>query len=187
MLWRIGEVNSIFMETAGLRQDKNGQIDVIDIWMIKLFINPGMVDKNSSMMFTWWFEIIKLSLGTLCGCLALHPVILSQILTSAAWGFDISGLRKQFSPRPWEVTKEIFFIAKFSLAEFPRNRLVQFFWWAHPQAHSWQGIDTALKFSPISAGWLLLQTQYWGKNNSGLYPPGSPIEEELSQNILVIY
>ena len=126
MLWRIGEVNSIFMETAGLRQDKNGQIDVIDIWMIKLFINPGRVDKNSSMMFTWWFEIIKLSLGTLCGCLGLYPVILSQILTSAAWGFDISGLRKQFSPRPWEVTKEIFFIAKFSLAEFPRNRLVQF-------------------------------------------------------------
>ena len=79
MLWRIGEVNSIFMETAGLRHDKNGQIDVIDIWMIKLFINPGMVDKNSSLVVTWWFETIKPSPGSLCDCLGLHQASLSQV------------------------------------------------------------------------------------------------------------
>ncbi len=73
----IGEVNLSFIETAGLRQDKNGQNGVIEIWMLELFINPGVVDKNLLPIVIWWFETIKPSPGGLCDRLDLHQAILS--------------------------------------------------------------------------------------------------------------
>ena len=72
-----GEVNLSCIETARLREDNNVQNGIIEIWMLELFINPGMVDKNSSLVVTWWFETIKPSPGNLCDCLGLHQAILS--------------------------------------------------------------------------------------------------------------
>ena len=74
-----GEVNLSCIETARLREDNNVQNGIIEIWMLELFINPGMVDKNSSLVVTWWFETIKPSPGSLCDCLGLHQAILSQV------------------------------------------------------------------------------------------------------------
>ena len=74
-----GEVNLSCIETARLREDNNVQNGIIEIWMLELFINLGMVDKNSSMIVTWWFETIKPSPGSLCDCLGLHQAILSQV------------------------------------------------------------------------------------------------------------
>ena len=72
-----GEVNLSCIETARLREDNNVQNGIIEIWMLELFINPGMVDKNSSLVVTWWFETIKPSPGSLCDCPGLHQTILS--------------------------------------------------------------------------------------------------------------
>lgn len=79
VLWMNGEVNLSCIETAGLRQEKNGQNGVIEIWMLELFINLGMVDKNSLMVVTRWSETIKPSPGDVCDCLGLHQAILSQV------------------------------------------------------------------------------------------------------------
>ena len=70
-----GEVNLSCIETARLREDNNVQNGIIEIWMLELFINPGMVDKNSSLVVTRWFETIKPSPGSLCDCLGRHQVI----------------------------------------------------------------------------------------------------------------
>ena len=71
-----GEVNLSCIETARLREDNNVQNGIIEIWMLELFINPGMVDKNSSLVVTWWFETIRPSPGSLFDCLGLHQAIL---------------------------------------------------------------------------------------------------------------
>ena len=71
-----GEVNLSCIETARLREDNNVQNGIIEIWMLELFINPGMVDKNSSLVVTWWSETIKPSPGDVCDCLGLHQLIL---------------------------------------------------------------------------------------------------------------
>ena len=75
----IGEVNLSFIETAELGHDKNGQNGVIAVWMLELFINLGMIDKNSSLVVTWGSETIKSSPGGVCDCLGLHQAILSQV------------------------------------------------------------------------------------------------------------
>ena len=72
-----GEVNLSCIETARLREDNNVQNGIIEIWMLELFINPGMVDKNSIMIVTWLFGTIKPSPGSLCDCLGLHQAFSS--------------------------------------------------------------------------------------------------------------
>ena len=67
-----GEVNLSCIETARLREDNNVQNGIIEIWMLELFINPGMVDKNSSLVVTWGSETIKPSPGHVCAYLGLH-------------------------------------------------------------------------------------------------------------------
>ena len=157
VLWMNGEVNLSCIETAGLRQEKNGQNGVIEIWMLELFINLGMVDKNSSLVVTRWSETIKPSPGDVCDCLGLHQAILSQVRLEVLTFYDCES---NSAPDRGEFHKRTFFIEKIYLMKFPTNRLIQFFWRAYPQAHSWQGIDTALDFSPILAGTLLRPSQY---------------------------
>ena len=72
-----GEVNRSCIETARLREDNNVQNGIIEIWMLELFINPGMVDKNSLLVVTWESETIKPSPGDVCDCLGLHQAISS--------------------------------------------------------------------------------------------------------------
>ena len=72
-----GKVNLSCIETARLREDNNVQNGIIEIWMMELFINPGMVDKNSLLVLTWGSETIKPSPGDVCDCLGLHQAILS--------------------------------------------------------------------------------------------------------------
>ena len=79
VLWMNGEVNLSCIETARLRQEKNGQNGVIEIWMLELFINLGVVDKNSFLVVTWGSGTIKPSPGDVCDCLGLHQAILSQV------------------------------------------------------------------------------------------------------------
>ena len=79
VIWMNGEANLSCIETAGLRQEKNGQNGVIAIWMLELFINLEMVDKNSLLVVTWGSETIKPSPGDVCDCLGLHQAILSQV------------------------------------------------------------------------------------------------------------
>ena len=69
-------------------------------------------------------------------------------------------IAKAIQPQTRKFCKRTLLIKKSSLTEFSRNRLVQFFWRAYPQAHSWQGIDTALNFSPILAGTPSRPSQY---------------------------
>ena len=125
--------------------------------MLELFINLGMVDKNSLMVVTRWSETIKPSPGDVCDCLGLHQAILSQVRLEVLTFYDCES---NSAPDPGKLRKVTLFIEKSSLTEFPRNRLIQFFWRAYPQAHSWQGIDTALNFSPILAGTPLRPSQY---------------------------
>ena len=72
VLWMNGEVNLSCIETAGLRQEKNGQNGVIEIWMLELSINFGMVDINSLLVAIWGSETIKPSPGHVCAYLELH-------------------------------------------------------------------------------------------------------------------
>ena len=146
------------IETAGLRQEKNGQSGVIEIRMLELFINPGMVGKNSLLIVTRWSEIIKPSPGDVCDCLGLHQAILSQVRPEVLTFYDCES---NSAPDPGKLCKRALLIKKSSLTKFSRNRPLQFFWRAYPQAHSWQGIDTALDFSPILAGTLLRPYQYY--------------------------
>ena len=75
--WMNGEGNRSCIETAGLRQEKNGLNGVIAIWMLEFFVNLEMVAQNSSLLVTWGSETIKPSPGDVCDCLGLHQAILS--------------------------------------------------------------------------------------------------------------
>ena len=47
--------------------------------MLELFINLGMVDKNSLLVQILGSETINPSPGDVCDCLGLHQAILSQV------------------------------------------------------------------------------------------------------------